>query len=369
MARRHETLSLLAGAALAIAAAQPAFAQSGWQQDWNRLVEAANREGKISVGGPIVPSARVFLNQHWPKAFPKIQMNYMVAGGFDWGNRVKAERASGKYEWDIYMNGPNAVIYGLSASGVFEELAPNFVRPDLKDPKTWRRPWNDMFLDNAKKMMAMFASPSTIWYNAQTVDPAKVDRLGIQVLFDPAYKGRIAWNDPRTAGPGSNYAAMFYELVGKDGLRKLIVDQETVFYSRAIQATEALFRGKADFVIAMQLDQIAQYEKAGAKFDVRPLGTDAKTAYLGFGGAVLAIFNKAPHPNAAKLFANWILSKEVQDELSKMVRWDSTRADVAPVSPGGMRYIPGEKYVESQRESMLARRAEAMAFIRELRPN
>lgn len=342
----------------------PAHAQSAWDS----LVAAAKKEGQVTVGGPIDPAARIYLSRAWQKDFPDIEFNYAVGGGFDWGNKVKFERSNGKYLWDVYLDGPNTTIYEFAKTGVFTDLLPLLVLPDLKDPKTYRRPMDDMFMDHNKRMMAMFSTPSTIWYNAKKVDPAKVERLGLEILFDPALKGRIAWADPRTAGPGSNYAAMLYVLLGKEGLKKIVVDQQAVFYSRPTQVTEALMRGKADVTIAHQMSEMERYREAGIDIDLRPIGTDAKRAYLAAGGAVLAVFQPAAHPNAAKLFANWILTREQQQGFGKAMVVDSARLDVEPASPAPMRYMPSEKYVESQKERMLPTRDEAMAYIRELRP-
>jgi ABC-type Fe3+ transport system substrate-binding protein len=53
----------------------------------------------------------------------------------------------------------------------------------------------------------------------------------------------------------------------------------------------------------------------------------------------LAIFKDAPHPNAAKLFVNWYLSKEEAAKVRAPGRW-SVRSDVPP--PDG--YKPYAEY-------------------------
>ena len=42
---------------------------------------------------------------------------------------------------------------------------------------------------------------------------------------------------------------------------------------------------------------------------------------------------KAPHPNASKLFVNWLLSKDTQTMLMKAVQLNSQRADVPQGDP------------------------------------
>jgi ABC-type thiamine transport system substrate-binding protein len=239
----------------------------------------------------------------------------------------------------------------------------------MKDPKTFRRPLEQMYMESGKKMLAMFSTPSTIWYNAKKVDPAKVERLGLEVLLDPAYKGRIAWADPRTAGPGSNFAYFVDQVLGREAIKKLVVDQQVVFHSRPTQVTEALMRGKADIVIAFQQSEMERYREAGMEIDLRPIGTDAKRAYLAAGGAILAVFEPAAHPNAAKLFANWIMTREQQHGFGQAMVVDSARDDVAPASRPPMRFMAGEKYVESQKERSTPGRAKVMDYIKRLRPN
>ena len=356
-------------AAVVALAAGAALAQTAGNAEWDRLVAAAKKEGGIAVGGPQQPTARTYIVPRWAKDFPEIPMQFTGAGGADWAHRVKAERSNGKFEWDVRVSGPSDQIFAFATDGVFLPITPAIVLPDLKDPKTWRRPWDEMFLDSGKRMLGVGASPTTVWYNAKTVDPAKVAKAGLGVLLDPAYKGRIAWQDPRLTGPGINLAVLIHEVLGKDGLKRVIVDQDSVFYNRAVQATEALFRGKADFVVAMALDVVPTYAKAGMVFDVRPVGTDAKTAYLAAGGSALTLFDRAPHPNAARLFVNWILTKEIQEGLSQATKWDAVRADVAPVSSGGLRLVASEKYIEVQSQAMLARKVAVWEFVRALRPN
>ena len=77
--------------------------------------------------------------------------------------------------------------------------------------------------------------------------------------------------------------------------------------------------------------------------------------------------DRAPHPNAAKLFANWWLTKEGQtahNTLSDGEPPASLRDDVPPgKSPPGERRVPGAVYEMSSLDTNLPdRRLEAMEF-------
>jgi ABC-type Fe3+ transport system substrate-binding protein len=53
-------------------------------------------------------------------------------------------------------------------------------------------------------------------------------------------------------------------------------------------------------------------------------GTDTSPA-----NGALALFNKAPHPNAAKIYINWLLSKEGQTVFARASGYVSARVDVS----------------------------------------
>jgi len=51
---------------------------------------------------------------------------------------------------------------------------------------------------------------------------------------------------------------------------------------------------------------------------------------LNSGYGIICVFKKAPHPNATKLFVNWLLSKEGSSVFARATQYASTRADVPP---------------------------------------
>ena len=64
-------------------------------------------------------------------------------------------------------------------------------------------------------------------------------------------------------------------------------------------------------------------------------------ASASYGG--LALVNRAPHPNAAKVYINWVLGREGQTLLAKAAGWVSRRRDVPAIDPA-MELQPGVKY-------------------------
>ena len=79
------------------------------------------------------------------------------------------------------------------------------------------------------------------------------------------------------------------------------------------------------------------------------------------------LFDRAPHPNAAKLFINWLLSKEGQQIWSAGAKQNSRRSDVAAVNPE-KRLTPAEvtKYLKINREENLPLMVETQDMLKQL---
>jgi len=79
----------------------------------------------------------------------------------------------------------------------------------------------------------------------------------------------------------------------------------------------------------------------------------------------LFLVNRAPHPNAAKLFINWALTKEGQTAWCIPNGWNSRRADV---EPGDKSALPRSdlKYVYAYREESLPAQEETRKWLETL---
>jgi ABC-type Fe3+ transport system substrate-binding protein len=112
---------------------------------------------------------------------------------------------------------------------------------------------------------------------------------------------------------------------------------------------------------------IKPYQDAGLKVNVRAFGNDPGMTEQSIGGAGLYVFNKPPHPNATKLFVNWLLSKDIQYGLAKVMLQDSRRLDLPSVAEPERIPIKGATYIETQREEYLGDVEGAAKFIAEIR--
>jgi iron(III) transport system substrate-binding protein len=359
--------ALVISAILAIAAA-PSWAQQ-WKAEWDRLVAAAKADGAITIAQSGNPGRRQWLMERWRRDFPdiKLDINMIVSGQLV--QRATVERQGGKYLWDVSMTGATG-LYGFVKQGGFDPLRDEFVLPEVNDAAAWGG-WDNAFYDHDKKyVMAVLNDFSPLYYNAKLVPPADVARLSTRVLLEPGYKGKILWQDPRIDGPGASLGVMLYKVLGEPGFRRLVVDQAPVFYRPGNDIVDAFVRGRGTFFLGPSLiDRLKPYRDAGVEFDARPFGNRPEHGFVGTDGIALAVFNKRPHPNATRVFVNWLLTKEVSYELGQAQGMNSRRNDVRPISPPELTTVPGLAYINPQGEDASADMAKVQALARELQPN
>ncbi|MSQ52529.1 MAG: ABC transporter substrate-binding protein [Betaproteobacteria bacterium] len=354
-------------AASIVAMSDPVMAQT-WQKTWADTLAAAKKEGAVVCGCPLHPGSRAFLQSQWARDYPEIKLEYTGARNPDWPARVEAERAAGHYLWDTFFSGPGTEVYRLAATRVFEPLLDHIIYPDVKDPKIWGG-WETAFYDKDKKRMLSFWQDLTSpYYNAATVSPSEVAERGLRILLEPKFKGRIVWWDPRVSGSGANAATVIFLKLGEDGLRKILVDQEPVFVRDTTAMVERMVRGSAALSLGASLDEpLAPFAKAGVKFDIRTLGASEDLAWASAGYGIASIFNRPAHPNAAKVFVNWLLSRDIQTGLANATAQRSRRADV-PTPVNALEIRPGAQYINVQREDYLEVRNSVIKLAAKFRP-
>jgi ABC-type Fe3+ transport system substrate-binding protein len=310
---------------------------------------------------------RKYVQEEWAKAHPKIALSVSTTPGSQFLARIRTERSVDKYLWDVSVSSVTTA-YTLYHENVLDPLEPEFILPDVKDPTTWGG-WDNVFMDKAAKyVFGMSAALKSPYYNTAQVLPDKIAQLGLKTLLDPAHKGKILWHDPLVSGSGQTFAYVLRTRLGDDALRQLILDQKIVFMAQQDQVVEAMARGVGwigigPFVRA----HLEPYLAAGVKMDVRAFGNDPSMNEMGTGGAGLYVYNKRPHPNATRVFVNWILSKDIQLGLAKATLQDSRRQDLPSVSEPERQPVKSAHYLETQREEHAQDLVDAIKFVGDVR--
>lgn len=337
--------------------------------DWNKIVAAAEQEGTVVINSQPNQAWRDYILREFAKAYPKITVNLSVLPTEQFVARVRTERQAGKYLWDVVASGATSGFF-LEKDDALDPFLPELVLPEVKDAAVWGG-WDEALVDSSRKyVFAMSAYLQPAYYNAKLVPQASAQRLGLKVMLDPQYVGKTAWHDPSLAGGGQAIGPLVRAALGDDGLKKLILDQKVVFYQQQQGVVEAMARSTALFALGPPITSlIAPYVQAGAigANDIRSFGNSPEVAYESIGGNCLYVLKQRPHPNAARVFVNWMLTKQVQSELAKVLDMASRRQDVQSSVDTDEMPVRGAKYITPQREESFAELTAVGAMVGELR--
>ncbi|HEY8692442.1 MAG TPA: extracellular solute-binding protein, partial [Chloroflexota bacterium] len=309
-----------------VASSAPAKPAASASPDWQQTVEAAKKEGTVAVFGPDGTDMHDVLTAPFEKEFG-IKVEYVGDPGPGVPPRINAERAAGKYLWDVVVAGTSTGLTALIPGKVLDPMEPALILPDVKDPKTWRGGAME-FLDPDREMLVM--SPfqrGTLFINPKLAKSE--DFKTYKDLLDPKWRGKVVLDDPRKSGPGQATFTFFYLQpdLGPTFIKALGQQQLTVVkdFQQEVdmvgQGRLPVLLGGADFVVAARARQGVPIEV------VDPRGIKEGSDVSPANGAV-ALVNKQPHPNAAKVYLNWLLSKDEQTAFAKVNGYISARVDV-----------------------------------------
>ena len=310
---------------------------------WDALLAAAKTEGKVVVTG----APDVATRQKLPAAFKQrfgIEVEYL-AGATEVTARLQSERSAGQYTLDVEVNGSDSIYGTLLANGWLDPLKPALLLPEVADGSKWKAgsPW---FRDpNGDTTLQIFGTLSqNITVNTQVVSPKDVPTA--DSLLDPKWKGKICAFDPSANGSGLAVGSALYVAKGADYVTKLYKGQAVTLSRDYKQLADWVAHGSYPIGLAVSANYLAAYQKAGLTF-AQPELPDAPNS-MGGGFGIVAVLNRAPHPNAARVFANWMASKEGLTLYSQTQLQVPARNDINPTwIPPNLIPKPGIKYLDT----------------------
>lgn len=325
---------------------------------WRELIAAARQEGKLVLASGPTAATR----QNLPRAFKErfgVEIEYLGGRSSDLANRLENERAAGVYSMDAIVGGGDTVIR-MYQSGWFEPIRP-LLLPEVADPAGWRN-GRLPFLDPDDSYLVELEGSVTgvVAVNSQLVGEGEIKTF--DDLLNPKWRGKISVEDPQTAGSGQNRAIYVYALQGDEYFQRLYVGQQPAFSRDTRQMGDWLARGAYPVTLGLNVNDVEPMERDG--LPVKLLGTLDAAGYVTGGFSVLGLFSGAPHPNAAKLFVNWITSPEGQQVHADAEKQAPMRRDVpAPwlrdhqIPKEGVSYLRlyDYQYVTEQKPAILRR--------------
>ncbi len=301
-----------------------AFAQApqGKSAEWDKIVEAAKKEGKIVASIPPSPELRKGMEIAFTRRYG-IGVEFLPARGGAIIQRMISEANAHMQYFDIHIGGTESIVTGLLPENILEAVEPFFALPEVKDPKQW---WGGHFwADNAKRFVYPFVAYQTVslWCNPNEYKPSELQSF--DDLLSPKLKGRIGMSDPRTAGAGNSMWSHMLAVKGEDYLRRLMAQKP--FVARDLRLLgDNLSKGKIAVTVGIGYSELLPFIKVGLPIAPLPIPKEGVFATSGYGN--LVIFKNAPHPNATKVFVNWLLGRDGQEIYGRAMGVASRRLDV-----------------------------------------
>ena len=309
-------LLLTAALSTAPALAQPKTA------DWDRIVEAAKKEGKIVASIPPSPELRKTMELAFSRRYG-IATEFVPARGGAIIQRMVSEAKTGSQYFDLHIGGTESIVTGLLPENILEPVDPFLILPEVRDPKYW---WNGhIYIDNARRFVYNFVAYQTVslWSNPNEYKPGEFKSF--DDLLNPKLQGRIGISDPRTPGSGSSMWSYMHYIKGEEYLRRLVAQK--LFITRDLRLlAENLARGKIAVTSGIGYSEFYPFIKANLPVAALPVPKEGLYVSGGYGHIV--VFKNQPHPNATRVFINWLLSHDGQEVFSRGMGVGTRRLDV-----------------------------------------
>jgi iron(III) transport system substrate-binding protein len=331
MSKLHHGISIFAGTTLLIVSLTGTVAaQSAPAND--ALVAAAKKEGQVVFYCSIAEASCNGLASAFEKAYPGIEVQSLRIASGDMSARFGAEKSSGAPTADVLMTSDPPFVEQGIADGILKkwdaDMLPqgfpkDFVMADVQTPYTF--------------------TVNGMAYNTKLVDKDHLPRT-YKDLLNPYFKGHLCNASP-TVSPSVGMVFGTAETVAGKGFLEGLVAQGIRFYAggnvAAIQAVAAGECWVMPFVNSAQVDAV---KAKGAPVAVLfPQGVSG----IGYPYALAA---GSPHPNAQKLFAEWLISPQGNQALVDLEPVTAT----AYVKPKGVDPAPPRfQYLKSDEQARI----------------
>jgi iron(III) transport system substrate-binding protein len=265
------------------------------------LYQAAKKEGEVVVNNQD-PGREQAAVDAFSKRYPGIKVTWQVGRGSDVSKKLITQAQGNVYTHDVFASGPHDAAAMRDAGRIVPYQSPELanMRPEFIDPD--------------KVMMPLYLLIYGITVNTKLVPPDQEPK-SYQDLLDPKWKGqKIAMQDPR--GSGGTMTLLIGvdkdKNLGEDYIRKLAA--QDIFTGRETQQILTdLIRGEYSIMIAASAGNLLTEKEKNPSVPIKEIKpTDGMTFTLNWQGIV----KNAPHPNAAKLWADWRLTQEGQELLA-----------------------------------------------------
>ncbi len=328
-----------------------------WQAEWDSVLAKARKEGTVAISSDGGATLRDALIKGFKGKYG-IDADIVGGKGAQLAEKIITEQRNGLYLVDVQHGGATTKITNLKPAGAYAPLTPMLIRPDILDSQYWQ-PGQPSWVDKDHMVLNIeYSASGRLGINTDLVKASEIKSL--RDLLDPKWKGKIIMNDPTVAGTGAKFVGVAAVLIGWDIWREMAKQEPVILRDEKLMVTW-LAMGKYPLIISPKPEPMADAKAAGAPIDEISV-PDAQYS----SGDTISLMKNAPHPNAAKVYINWLLSQEGQTVYHTAQSTWSARKDVVLNSTPAKKPVPGVKYFDSNNEEFLLSQPEQMRMAREI---
>ncbi len=321
-----------APSAFSVGASSPAAGSAAAKPgDWDQLLAAARKEGAVSIYASQGSNYRKMDVEAFQQAIPGITADAIFVSSAERVSRLNLERQAGRYLADVWISGTSDTVTTVKDAHLTQPLKDQLVLPEVLDPSKWfqNRLW---WADSAEPFTTLEyvgdVNP-VVFANPKLVDIKSL--TSYMDLLDPKWKGKIASTDIRNPGKGADQARFVFKNpeLGAPFLTRLFGEMNVKLSDDQTQLINWVAQGVYPIGVFLSVSEAQPAIKQGLDIAIVPAEQFREGASIGPGAGAVAIIDKAPHPNAAKVYVNWLLSKAGQTAWQRIVGDNSLRTDIS----------------------------------------
>ncbi len=277
------------------------------------LYAAAKREGSLVwLAAYYTQDATQALADAFETRYPGVKVTFTRQPAQIVYQRLTQEQQANSQVTDVFSSTDETHYVEQKAKGYLERYRP---------PNIDQLPLEFRHLDPDDAYQLGAIALVVIDYNSSRAGSGALPHRWLDLL-DPSYKGRLSIGDPRFSGYAGNWVVAIIDKYGVDYFRRLSLNQPRVNRSILDPVTQ-VSAGERDFGVST-VDSSLQKKSVGGPINVVYPDDDAIAIF-----SPVAILKGAPHPNAARLFENFMYSKTYSETLVKSFNLP-LRNDVVP---------------------------------------
>ncbi|HMJ44503.1 MAG TPA: extracellular solute-binding protein, partial [Pseudolabrys sp.] len=298
------------------------------------LIEAAKKEGKVSFYTAMDLQFAERLGKTFEAKYPGIAVRVERSGAERVFQRIDQEYSSKIYTVDVVNTADQAHCIIWKRNG--------WLAPYL--PEEVAKHYDKRYYDPEGLHLTTRILISPFGYNTNLVKPQDAPK-SFKDLLDPKWKGKLVKAHPAYSGTIMNSTFQTARDLGWDYLVKLAA-QNVMQVQSATDTPKRIALGERAVMVDGAGYLVIRNKEDGQQVDViypeegTPLATSPS-----------AVFKAAPNPNAARLFQNWMHSREAQQVLVDFARQYSPHDQT--VEKPGVRKLADIKLMKEDPEAIL----------------